>query len=198
MTTKTKITILMATAGVVLAAIGILCFLYSGETLLGMAWLFGIAFLLAGCYNFMLWGKLHRFLPQSGLLFFSAFLQVLIGIYGLLKPTTFAEALPVVFAFVLLYEGVRIAIEAFDFKIIGFTKWWIMLLVGVLITVLGIFTLTQPAIGAKMLTILVGIGFVLSGCGYFVNLYAVTRFEKKLKRLHDRFAFVDAEEMKAD
>lgn len=193
---KTSTKIWMCLAGIALVALGIVCLVNTGSTLLSLAWLLGLFFLVAGCCEFAAWGKLHLILPQSGLLFLSAMLQVLMGIFFIIHPMSLAAALPFVFAFVILFEGVRIAIESFDFKQVGFRYWWIMLLFGLLAAAFGVYGFFQPAISATTLTILVSLGIVLAGVGYWVQVAGINRFEKRLKQLHDRFEFVDAEEVK--
>lgn len=193
---KTSTKIWMCLAGIALVALGIVCLVNTGSTLLSLAWLLGLFFLVAGCCEFAAWGRLHLILPQSGLLFLSAMLQVLMGIFFIIHPVSLAAALPFVFAFVILFEGVRIAIESFDFKQVGFRYWWIMLLFGLLAAAFGVYGFFQPAISATTLTILVSLGIVLAGVGYWVQVAGINRFEKRLKQLHDRFEFVDAEEVK--
>ncbi len=193
---KTSTKIWMCLAGIALVALGIVCLVNTGSTLLSLAWLLGLFFLVAGCCEFAAWGRLHLILPQSGLLFLSAMLQVLMGIFFIIHPVSLAAALPFVFAFVVLFEGVRIAIESFDFKQVGFRYWWIMLLFGLLAAAFGVYGFFQPAVSATTLTILVSLGIVLAGVGYWVQVAGINRFEKRLKQLHDRFEFVDAEEVK--
>lgn len=193
---KTSTKIWMCIAGIALVALGVICLVNSGSTLLSVAWLLGLMFLIAGCCEFAAWGKLHLILPQSGLLFLSALLQVLMGVYFLVHPVALAAALPFVFAFVVLFEGIRIAIESFDFKKVGFRCWWIMLLFGVLATAFGIYGFFRPVVSATTLTVLVSLGIIIAGAGYWVQVAGINRFEKKLKQLHDRYGFVDAEEVK--
>ena len=186
----------MCLAGIALVALGVVCLVNTGSTLLSLAWLLGIIFLVSGCCEFAAWGKLHLILPQSGLLFLSALLQVLLGVFCIINPVTLAAALPFVFAFFVLFEGVRIAIESFDFKKVGFSWWWVMLLFGIVATAFGVYGFFQPAVSAATLTILVSLGIILAGVGYWIQVAGINRFEKKLKRLRSRFEYVDAEEVK--
>lgn len=194
MRTSTKIW--MALAGVALVALGVVCMIHSGATLLSLAWVAGLIFLVAGCSEFAAWGRLHRFMPQSGLLFLSALLQVIVGIFFLVHPASLMIALPFIFAFFVLFEGIRIAIESFDFKQVGFRYWWTLLLFGVLAAAFGIYGLYCPAVSAETLTVLVSVGIILAGVGYWVQIAGINRFERKLKQLHDRFDYVEAEEVK--
>lgn len=193
---KTSTKVWMCLAGIALVALGVVCLVNTGNTLLSLAWLLGIIFLVSGCCEFAAWGKLHLILPQSGLLFLSALLQVLLGVFCIINPVTLATALPFVFAFFVLFEGVRIAIESFDFKQVGLSWWWVMLLFGIVATAFGVYGFFQPAVSAATLTILVSLGIILAGVGYWIQVAGINRFEKKLKRLRSRFEYVDAEEVK--
>lgn len=193
---KTSTKIWMCIAGMALVALGIVCLCNAGSTLLSLAWLLGLMFLVAGCCEFAAWNKLHCILPQSGLLFLSALLQTLMGVYFIIRPATLAVALPFVFAFVVLFEGVRLAIESFDFKKVGFSYWWLMLLFGILAAAFGVYGFVRPIVSATTLAVLVSVGIILAGVTYWIGVAGINRFEKKLKQLHDRFDFVDAEEVK--
>ena len=186
----------MCLAGIALVALGVVCLIYPSSTMLSLAWVLGLIFLVAGCCEFAAWGRLHAILPQSGLLFLSALLQVLMGIFCLVHPLSLAAALPFIFAFVVIFEGIRIAVESFDFKQVGFRYWWLMLLFGILATAFGVYGLFQPVASATTLTILVSLGIMLAGVGYWVRVAAINRFQKKFKQLHDRFGYEDAEEVK--
>lgn len=189
----------MSLAGVALVALGVVCLVNSGATLLSLAWVIGLIFLFAGCSEFVAWCRLHRFMPQGGLIFLSALLQVVVGVFFLVHPASLMVALPFIFAFFVLFEGIRIAIESFDFKQVGFRYWWILFLFGLLAAAFGIYGLYRPAVSAETLTILVSIGIILAGVGYWGMIYGINRCERKLKQLHDRFyniEDVEAEEVK--
>jgi len=189
MRTSTKIW--MSLAGVALVALGVVCLINSGATLLSLAWVVGLIFLIAGCSEFAAWGRLHRIMPQSGLLFLSALLQVVVGIFFLIHPVSLMVALPFIFAFFVLFEGIRIAIESFDFKQVGFRYWWVLFVFGLLAATFGIYGLYRPAVSAETLTVLVSIGIILTGVGYWGMVYGINRCERKLKQLHDRFVPIE-------
>ena len=89
----------MSLAGVALVALGVVCLVNSGATLLSLAWVIGLIFLFAGCSEFVAWCRLHRFMPQGGLIFLSALLQVVVGVFFLVHPASLMVALPFIFAF---------------------------------------------------------------------------------------------------
>ena len=123
---KTSSKIWMCLAGIALVALGVLCIMYPGETLLSLAWLFGLIFFVGGCTQMAAWASTRWFMPRSGLMFFSALLEILLGCLMVFHPAPVMLALPFIFAFWLIFEGVDMAIGSFDFKLVGFRNWWVL------------------------------------------------------------------------
>ncbi len=195
---KTSTKIWMCLAGLAIVALGIICLIYPGNTILSMAWLIGLMFFISGCSSFVAWFDWRRLLPQSGLLFLSALLQIILGFVMVICPEPLAIGLPFIFSLWLLFEGVSIFVHSFDFKRIGFHYWWLLLCIGLIATILGTCGLLNPEVGAKTLTYIVSIGIILTGIGYWVKLYAISKVEKKLKQIKERFDFLNAEEVKSE
>ena len=194
---KTSSKIWMCLAGVALVALGVLCIVYPVSTLLSLSWLIGLIILVAGCSGMSAWVRLHRFIPQSGLMFFSSLLQIILGVLLIFNPAPVALALPFLFAFWVLFEGIDIAIGSFDFKRIGFRRWWILCCLGVLTACLGVWALCNPDTGASIIAILVGVGIIVDGIGYWIKLAVINKAEARLTRLGDRFrdAFKEVEDI---
>ena len=194
---KTSSKIWMCLAGVALVALGVLCIIYPVSTLLSLSWLIGLIILVAGCSGMGAWARLHRFIPQSGLMFFSSLLQIILGVLLVFNPAPVALALPFIFAFWVLFEGIDIAIGSFDFKRIGFRRWWILCSLGILTACLGVWALCNPDTGASIIAILVGVGIIVDGIGYWIKLAVINKAEARLTRLGDRFrdAFKEVEDI---
>ena len=183
--------------GVALVALGVFCIVYPVSTLLSLSWVIGLMFFVAGCSAMAAWARLRRFLPQSGLMFFSALLQLILGCLLLINPAPIAIALPFIFAFWVLFEGVNIAIGSFDYKRVGFSKWWIMFCIGIVAACFGIWGLANPDASVNAIAILVGVGIILNGVGNWVKVAVINKVEKKLTRLGSRFkdAFQEIKDM---
>ena len=91
---KTSSKIWMCLAGIALVALGVLCIMYPGETLLSLAWLFGLIFFVGGCTQMAAWASTRWFMPRSGLMFFSALLEILLGCLMVFHPAPVMLALP--------------------------------------------------------------------------------------------------------
>ncbi len=72
------------------------------------------------------WSATRGFIPMSGLMFLSALLQIILGAVMVFHPAPLMVALPFIFAFWLLFEGINLAVSSFDFKRVGFRRWWVV------------------------------------------------------------------------
>jgi len=189
----------MCIAGLMLVALGVMCILYPGSTLLSLAWVFGFMFLLGGCMEVVAWENTRGFIPMSGLMFLSAVLQIILGAIMLFNPAPLMVALPFIFAFWLMFEGINLAISSFDFKRVGFRRWWIVCCVGVLTACFGVYCLLNPNVSAETIAWVVGIGIILDGVGNWIKVLVVDKVQKRFVKLHDRLREVtdiDWEEVK--
>ncbi|MBQ6748898.1 MAG: DUF308 domain-containing protein [Paludibacteraceae bacterium] len=183
---KTSTKIWMCLAGIALVALGVLCIMYPGSTLLSLSWLFGLLFFLGGCTQMAAWAATRGFMPLSGLSFFSALLQIILGCVMVFHPAPVMIALPFIFAFWLLFEGIDLAISAFDFKRVGFRNWWCVCCFGVLAACFGVYCLLNPNISVETIAWLVGLGIIIDGIGNWVKVFVVNKVEKRFIKLHDR------------
>lgn len=196
---KTSSKIWMCLTGVALVALGILCIMYPGNTLLSLSWVFGCLFFLGGCTQLATWAATRGFMPLSGLAFLSALLQIILGLIMVFNPAPLMVALPFIFAFWLLFEGIDLAISSFDFKRVGFRRWWIVCCFGVLAACFGVYCLVNPNVSAETIAWVVGLGIILDGIGNWVKVAVVNKVEKRFVKLHDRLREVtdiDWEEVK--
>ena len=81
----------------------------------------------------------------------------------------------------VLIESLIIAVNSFDYKRVGFPGWFVILLLGICGTVLGVLGLKNPEVTAAMLSTLIGLAVIAMGAAYLFALLGVTRFEKKVE-----------------
>lgn len=189
---KTSTKILMCLAGVSLVALGVLCIIYPGSTLLTLAWAFGLMLVVSGCSTFGAWATLRAINPFGGLTFLAALLQVILGIMLFINPAPLAAALPFIFAFWVMYEGISLLVDSFSYKRLGFSKWWVLCLLSVLVICAGCYGLfCDPAASAVTIAWLVGLGIIFDGIGYWVKVAAVNKVEKRLHKISDRIKEIE-------
>ena len=197
---KTSTKIFMCLGGAALVVLGVLCIVYPGSTLLSLAWAFGLMLILSGCSTFGVWAMERHENPFGGLTFLAALLQILFGCLLMVNPAPLAVAITFVFAFWVLYEGINMLLDSFNYKHLGFDKWWLLCLFSVLIIFAGGYGFFHPTAPAQMIAWIVGLGIIFDGIGYWIKVAAISRVQKKLHKLSDRFHQVldieDVEEVK--
>lgn len=177
---KTSTKIWLAVAGVLLVALGVVCICKPAATLFTTAWLIGCFTLIAGISKLVFTFKTQAFLPNSGTRALSAILEIIIGIIFLGNNIFVAFSLPVIFAMWVLIESVIIAVNSFDYKSVGFSGWWIILLLSIAGAVLGVLGLKNPDVTAATLSTLIGIGIIALGAAYLFALCGINKFEKRV------------------
>ncbi|MCR4859068.1 MAG: DUF308 domain-containing protein [Bacteroidales bacterium] len=180
---KKSTKIFLALSGILLIILGVVCICNPAETLFTSAWLIGLLTLLSGIFTMIFTFRTQRFLPNSGSRMLSALLQIILGILFLSHKALLSASLPVIFAFWIIIEGITLAIESFDFKKVGFSAWWCILLLGICAAVLGYFGLRNPLASGSVLSTLIGLAVIAGGASYLVALGGVKRFEKFVKEI---------------
>lgn len=189
---KTSTKIWMCLAGVALVALGVLCIVYPGNTLLSLAWALGLMLVVSGCSTFGAWATLRAINPFGGLTFLAGLLQLILGIVLFINPAPLAIALPFLFAFWVLYEGINLLLDSFNYKRLGFSKWWILCLLSVLVICAGCYGLfCDPSASAVTIAWLVGLGIIFDGIGNWVKVAAVNKVEKRLHKISDRIKEIE-------
>jgi len=171
----------MGITGAALVTLGIICIAKPLATVISLAWVIGLVTLISGIATFLNWTNLRRYFPQSGSIFLSSMMQILLGVIFLRHDLALAAILPLMFAFFLIFEGINLAIRSADYRKIGFRLWWVNLVLGLAAAVLGFLSLSTPGVGGMTLSTFVGIGLIVIGSVYFVALSAVNRFERRLQ-----------------
>lgn len=176
MSTSSKF--LMALTGAAFIALGVLCICYPGATLLSASMVIGIITLVSGISTIALWFKMKYILPTGNLLL-SGIFQLLIGILFLNHNVILATALPIAFAMWLASEGLILAIRSFDFKKFNFSRWWVLLVTGVLLFGAGFYALLNPIdVAAPALSYTIGACIALFGIVDIVALFGIAKIEK--------------------
>lgn len=178
---KTSTKIWLCLSGVLLVVLGVICIVRPDITLVSAAWILGCFTLVEGITKLIFTLKTQRFIPNSGTRMLSSLLDIFFGCFFLFNILQTAISLPVVFSLWVMIEGVIIAVDSFDYKKVGFSQWWIILVLGVAGAVLGFYGLRNLDVAAKTLSVLIGIGIVANGLAYILALIGINRFEKKIE-----------------
>lgn len=172
----TKIWICLA--GILFIALGVICIIRPDITLLSSAWLLGIMTLFAGISKLVFTFKTQAFMPNSGSRMLISLLEIFFGCFFLFHIFETTMSLPVMFAFMVIIEGISAAAQSFEFKKIGFSYWWAILLLGIVAIVLGILGLKNYDVAAKTLSTLIGLSIIITGVAHILAMVGVSKLEK--------------------
>ena len=178
---KTSTKFWLCVTGVLLIVLGIVCIAKPDITLISAAWLLGCFTLASGVFKLLFTLKTQKFLPNSGTRMLSALLDIFFGCFFLFHILGTAVSIPVVFAIWVMLEGVIITVQSFDYKEVGFSYWWALLILGVAGALLGFFGLRNLDVTAMTLTTLIGVGIIANGLAYICAVAGVSRFEKRVE-----------------
>lgn len=181
---KKSTKIWLVISGILLVALGILCIAYPEATLFTAAWMIGCFTLISGISRLIFTFRTERFIPNSGTRMLSALLQIFLGILFLCNNIFVAISIPIVVAMWVIFEGIIIFIQSFDFKKVGFSSWWFLMLLGIGAAALGVLGLYHLEATGYLVAIMIGIGIIAMGIAYLVAFSGIHKFDKEVAKIN--------------
>ncbi len=169
---------LYVTLGILMILAGITCFFTPVETSSVIPFIFGIAMVIDGIGRIIAWFGIREYAPQSGwvlassvvslifglMLTTSPVLQMSVGVFVVLLTGWWILALGVI-RIVHAFHLLKIKRESSGFifrEMIG-SNWWIALILGLLLSVLGVIVILNPLLGLGVVGVAVGCGMIIAG-----------------------------------
>lgn len=174
---KKSVKFCYALVGILLLVLGIVCLFNPIAAANNITRMVGLLLIVAGVILMFQWVASRRYVPEPGLLFFSAFMQILLGLMLIFTTESILSIIAVILSFWILFEGVSIIMESIDFNQAGFERWWILLVTGIVATLTGLTGILKPNFITGMINTIISMGIILAGVGYFVKLAAINKFE---------------------
>lgn len=175
---KNSTKIWLALSGILLIALGVVFICQPTKTIFTTAWLIGCFTLIAGISKMVFTFRTQAFLPNSGSRMLSAAFEIIMGCIFLSNKMFVAISLPLMFSLWVIFEGVIVAVQSFDYKKFGFGGWWLLLLLGIAGVVLGFKCLQNPRLSAVSLSTFMGISVIVYGASYLFALSGVKKLER--------------------
>ena len=155
--------VLWVISGLLLMAAGVLALLNPGFALSYLAIVIGLAMLVSGVVDIVIYARTSRFLLGSGWVLADGILSVILALVLLFIQTVIDVTIPFVFGMWLVFTGVSKAIGSFDLKHLEVTGWGWFLALGILLAVGGVLCFVKPVVGVVAVGVLVGISLLLQG-----------------------------------
>lgn len=184
---KTSHKIWLAISGILLIVLGVMCIMKPAETLFNAAILLGCLAVLSGIAKLVFTFQTEKFMPNSGTRMLTSLLQIIVGIIILSHKFFVAISLPMVFSLWVIFEGITLFVQSFDYKKAGFGSWWVFMLLGIVVVLMGILGLRYLNVAGKTLSLMIGIGIIVIGLANLFALTGINRLEKYVKGVREAF-----------
>ena len=173
---KTFGKILLFIFGALMIVCGFYYLFHPTDAFATVGYIIGISMIFEAIGTFCYWGELRRAGLGDGWLLFGAIVSLVLGFYVLNSPRTQVGIDIFVAYYVaawLFVDGIVLICRAhkirkfhknWDTVTVG-THWYLPLILGILMGVLGVLCMFKPLISATMLGVFMALGIILSGCG---------------------------------
>ena len=172
---------LLAVAGILCIALGIVVFAFPLQSYVTLAILFGVLLLVVGAAKLISASTSANFFMMRGYVIVSGVLDLLIGIFLCIYPGVTLVALPIMMGFWMMYNSFVLIGFSGDFETFGIPGSGWVIGGGILLLVLSILVLVNP-FGAGIATVV-----VLAGVGLIVFGILLISLAMKLKEIHRNF-----------
>ena len=172
---------LLAVAGILCIALGIVVFAFPLQSYVTLAILFGVLLLVVGAAKLISASTSANFFMMRGYVIVSGVLDLLIGIFLCIYPGGTLVALPIMMGFWMMYNSFVLIGFSGDFETFGIPGSGWVIGGGILLLILSILVLVNP-FGAGIATVV-----VLAGVGLIVFGILLISLAMKLKEIHRNF-----------
>lgn len=117
-----------------------------------------------------------------------------IGGFIVWKPETIMKAIPMIVGILIIIHGLHNGVQAIDLKKMGYSNWWIALLLAVLTVALGIILVCNPFDALDAVVRLIGIFLLYDGLSDMWILSRVYKTRRKNAKIIDTDAVIVDEE----
>lgn len=170
-------------------ALSFYVFKYPGESILGLAIAVGVGTLIAGTNKLMLDIAGRKELKGWGWFVAGGIAEILIGWFLLSNPGATSGALtlaiPLIIGFWAIFDGSTQFFTSFEAKKEGERYWWISMIGGIAMALLGFYIMltVNPASGALTVVFLLAFTFALSGITSIFSGFSLRKINKEAKEL---------------
>ncbi len=166
--------ILAIILGVLVIAGGIWCLMTPLQTVTAMAWLIGFMMVVDGIANIVTWFQLRKLGESNGWALAASIISVILGVVVLCNfflQAFLAEFITYLVAAWLVVSGImrigfgwrmRTVQKETPAETFG-TRWYIVLIMGILLVVMGVISFIAPVFLAEAIGMLIGISIIMMG-----------------------------------
>lgn len=168
--------VLWGLAGILFLLAGIYCLCNPDVGLLSLSLYLGIVMLISGIIDIVVFAVSSRYAAGAGWFLADGILTVLLSLFLLFNQTFIVLSLPFLFAMWLLFSGINQFVHSFDLRQLGVRGWGWLTALGVVLAVVGFFSLFNPVADLFALSVLVGVLLLCEGVAMLARACLSHRF----------------------
>ncbi|MBD5395157.1 MAG: hypothetical protein HDR71_13015 [Lachnospiraceae bacterium] len=182
-------------SAVICVIIGLVLIIWPGTSTQVVCMVFGGMLLAYGIIQIALYlfAREHTLYLQGMLL-----LGIVFGVLGawiLIKPEIIIATVPIVIGLIVIVHGVHNALQAIDLKKLGYNKWWVALLFGILTVALGVILVYNPFSVVNTVVRVIGAFLIYDGMSDMWIISRISKTKKEKQRIIDAEAvIIDADD----
>jgi len=172
---------LILLAGIVLLIVGVWVIAEPAATYLSLCTLFAFGMITTGGFELVFAVSNYKLYHGWVLTIISGVLDILLGTYLATTPDISMAFLPVIAGAWLLFKGFTAMKNALDMRAHGFTDWNWIFLVGIIITLLSLIIISDPAFDSFSIIIWTGFAAIFTGLFRVSIAIKIRQYKKNLK-----------------
>ena len=149
--------------GIILIVLAFFVFRHPISALVGIAVYIGISLLFTGITQILVSVFSRNSIDNWGWGLAGGLIEILFAIILLSNPAITAATLPFILGFWIIVFGVMTFANAFQDRKSGMSKWWLGLISGLLMVLVGFLISNNLLVGSLAITIWIGIAFLIAG-----------------------------------
>ncbi len=166
-------------SGILLIFAGVVAMLSPGGAVDMMAFVLGLALIIAGGSQLVIFFSRRDSFFGSGWVLIEGILTVLVALMTLFHQAEAAAALPYVFGMWVMTTGVSRLVNSFDLKKRNFSKWWGMTIVGFVGVLLGFLSFFKPDLITAAMGIVIGVFMIVQGLASLFFWFVSAKFSEE-------------------
>lgn len=180
---RTFLRILSLISGALMIVAGVMCLFNTDAALSSLVVLMGISMMYSGATSIAYYSAFGRFEFGGGLFIMDGILSFFLGFILMFTNINLyiAAALPIVFAIWIFARGLVGTFSSFDIKDLHFKYWYVLLIISLIAVAVGVVTMFIPTVGAVIISIFVGLSFIVSGVMTIYLFFASNKLKREIK-----------------
>lgn len=169
--------------GIGAIVLGVICLSNPGLTMTTLGILLSLLLLCSGLFDIFAFFSVHREFLNNGWILLEGIFTLLFGFLLLTNNHLTSLSIPILFAIWMMFSGANRIVSSFDLKQYGFSSWWIVLMLGVLLILFASFSLMKPVLAMIAISMVLGIMFIIQGIEIFIKGYYMNKIFHKIANI---------------